>query len=109
MSELSVLEFKRLLDSNKKIAILDVRENEELAFAKLENFLHIPLMLLEENLEKWMDYSKQAEFKVVICKSGIRSMKAVEFLNSVLDERHLNLEGGINKYAQEIDTSIGLY
>ena len=109
MSEISVFEFKELLDSNQKIAILDVRENEELVFSKFENFLHIPLMLLQQEIDQWKTYSENAEHKVVICKSGIRSMKAVEFLNDTLNEKHLNLEGGINKYAQEIDTSIGLY
>ena len=36
-------------------------------------------------------------------------MKAVEFLNQVLDKKHLNLEGGINKYALEVDTSLNTY
>lgn len=106
---ISVFEFKKLLDSNKKVAILDVREDEELNYSKLEPSLHIPLMLLEENLQKWRDFSRDAEYKIVLCRIGGRSQKAADYLSNVLGSPHLNLDGGINKYAQEIDNSLETY
>jgi len=106
---INVFEFKKLLDSNHKVAVLDVREDEELAYSKLENTLHIPLMLLEENIQKWKDYSSDADYKVVLCRVGGRSQKAADYLSTVLNSAHLNLAGGINKYAEEIDNSLETY
>lgn len=107
--EISSLELKNIFDSNKSVAILDVREIEELAFSKFEESLHIPLMLLEQNLEQWKEYSRDKDYKVVICRSGIRSLKAAQYLNHYCDKNHLNLSGGINDYAEQIECDIAYY
>lgn len=46
---------------------------------------------------------------VVYCKVGERSARAVEFLVSVGFERVFNLEGGIERWADEVDDALPGY
>lgn len=107
--EITPEELKQYLDSNKKVAILDVRESEELLISALNNSLHIPLMQIPNELDRWKQYSSDAEIRVVICRVGGRSAQAVEYLDQVLGVAHHNLVGGINAYAKQVDTSIQTY
>ena len=109
MKELNAHELKALLDSGKKVAILDVREPEELVISSIENTLNIPLMQLPELLQRWADWSTDADFRVVICRVGGRSAQAVEYLNSMLNMEHYNLAGGINSYSREVDSRLQEY
>ena len=44
MKQLTVKELKTKLDAKEDFMLLDVREAHELAIAKLEDALHIPMM-----------------------------------------------------------------
>ena len=46
---------------------------------------------------------------IVMCKSGIRSHKVCEFLREQGFSNVYNLEGGIIKWALDIDTEMKIY
>ena len=46
---------------------------------------------------------------VVYCRSGARSANAVQFLRKMGYERAVNLEGGINAWADRVDPSMRKY
>jgi adenylyltransferase/sulfurtransferase len=46
---------------------------------------------------------------VVFCKRGSRSARAIEILASAGFKKMKNLKGGINAWAEEVDTSLPLY
>jgi adenylyltransferase/sulfurtransferase len=46
---------------------------------------------------------------VVFCKRGSRSARAIEILSSAGFKKMKNLKGGINAWAEEVDTSLPLY
>ncbi|MGM0818729.1 MAG: rhodanese-like domain-containing protein, partial [Actinomycetota bacterium] len=50
-----------------------------------------------------------AEDIVLHCKSGVRSMEALELLRGAGFSRLRNLQGGINAYAKQVDDEIPVY
>jgi adenylyltransferase/sulfurtransferase len=103
--ELSVDELKAELDRGRKLVLVDVREPREWAISDLSESVKIPLGTLPQSLEK---LSKDDEI-VVYCRTGGRSGNAVAFLLENGFEKVRNLAGGINRWAERIDTSLARY
>jgi molybdopterin/thiamine biosynthesis adenylyltransferase/rhodanese-related sulfurtransferase len=87
------------------LKLLDVREPHELEISALPNAVNIPLGQLAGRLAE-LD---SAEDMVVICKSGSRSLRAIELLSSAGFKKLKNLKGGINSWAKEVDTNLPIY
>lgn len=102
--EISVQELKAKLDRKEKLVLLDVREPREYAKAKIAGSTLIPLGFLEARLG---ELDKGAKL-VVHCKVGGRSARAVEILRAKGYDA-VNLSGGIDAWAAEIDPSVPRY
>ena len=76
MPEITATELKQRLDSGEDIQIVDVREANEVAVAKLPNSIHIPLAQVVNRMSE-IDPARET---VVHCKMGGRSAKAIEAL-----------------------------
>ena len=105
MKSMTVTEFKALQDSGEDFQLIDVREAHELEISTLGG-LHIPMGDVPMSVNQIED-----EKKVVIqCRTGGRSGAIVNFLEATHGMTNCyNLEGGINAYAREIDTSLTVY
>ena len=101
---ISVSGLKEKLDNNEDIFILDVREPHEYEISNLNGYL-IPLNDLPDRINE-LDSSREM---VVHCKMGSRSAQAVEFLKRSGFTKVKNLTGGINAWAEKIDTSMPIY
>ncbi|HAV76311.1 MAG TPA: molybdenum cofactor biosynthesis protein MoeB [Anaerolineae bacterium] len=87
------------------LKLLDVREPHELQISALPNAVNIPLGELAGRLSE-LD---SADEMIVFCKGGTRSARALELLASAGFKKIKNLKGGINAWANEVDTSLPLY
>jgi adenylyltransferase/sulfurtransferase len=87
------------------LKLLDVREPHELEISALPNAVNIPLGELAGRLSE-LD---SADEMVIFCKSGSRSARGLELLASAGFKKVKNLKGGINAWANEVDTSLPLY
>ncbi|HSM71775.1 MAG TPA: molybdopterin-synthase adenylyltransferase MoeB [Anaerolineales bacterium] len=87
------------------LKLLDVREPHELEISALPNAVNIPLGELAGRLSE-LD---SADEMVIFCKSGTRSARGLELLASAGFKKVKNLKGGINAWANEVDTSLPLY
>ncbi|MDQ0158411.1 rhodanese-like domain-containing protein [Alkalibacillus salilacus] len=76
MNEITTDEVKQLLENKEDVNLLDVREPEEIEQGHIPGIKHIPLGSLEER----KDELSQDQEHVVICRSGNRSGKAVQYL-----------------------------
>lgn len=94
----------RLLHSPDLI-LLDVREPHELQISALDGARNIPLGELAARLSE-LDTSQEL---VVFCKSGTRSVRALELLVAAGFRRLKHLKGGINAWAGEVDPRLPLY
>lgn len=105
VQEISVQELRGILDNSRdEIAILDVREPYEFELGNLGGTL-IPLGKLDENL----DDISSSQKTVVICRSGVRSKKAIEKLRGLGFKNLYNLHGGLLAWADEIDNTFPKY
>ncbi|MEX2456857.1 MAG: rhodanese-like domain-containing protein [Balneolaceae bacterium] len=104
MKELTVQELKKKKDNNETFTLLDVREEFEFHISNIDGQL-IPLDQLPDRLGE-LDKEKEV---VVMCRTGGRSAKACELLTENGFKNVSNLKGGVNAWAQEIDTTLPVY
>lgn len=104
ISEITVEELKRRLDSREPISLLDVRELHEHRICNLGGQL-IPLRELEERASE-LDAERET---VVYCHHGIRSNAAVGVLKRAGFRDAKSLVGGIDAWARRVDTSMARY
>ena len=106
MPDITATELKQRLDNGDEIQIIDVREANEVAVAKLPGAIHIPLGQVLNRISE-IDPSKET---VVHCKMGGRSAKAIEVLKrSGFTGNLLNLRGGITAWSNDVDPSVPKY
>jgi adenylyltransferase/sulfurtransferase len=104
---MSVQDYAGLRDKNAEHLLLDVREPFELAICQIEGNVNIPLGQLPGRLSEIEGW--KSKLIVCQCKSGRRSMKAVETLKKHGFQKPVNLEGGILAWGEEVDPSISAY
>ena len=104
--EITATELKQRLDRGEDIQIVDVREDNEVAFARIPNSIHIPLGQILNRMTE-IDASRET---VVHCKMGGRSARAIDALKrSGYTGNLANLKGGILAWSDEVDPSVPKY
>ena len=96
---------KWVAEHRAEVHLLDVRETGEREINEIAGSTSIPL---GELAARWNELDPSKDL-VVYCKVGERSARAVEYLISVGFPRAFNLEGGIERWADEIDDSLAGY
>ena len=82
-----------LKDTESQVQILDVREHDEVAdqpYQGLET-LHVPMQTVPNKIK---DFNKEATW-VIACRSGGRSYKVAQFLQTQGFSDVYNLAGGV--------------
>src|SRR5690348_9277134 len=102
--EIQPEELKARLDAGDDIFILDVREPHEYQICNLNGYL-IPLGELPKRAHE-LDSSREI---VAHCRSGVRSAKAVTFLQQAGFRKVKNLAGGILAWSDKVDPNVPKY
>jgi rhodanese-related sulfurtransferase len=106
MPEMTATELKQKLDQGADIQIIDVREPNEYAFARIPNSIHIPLAQVVTRMSE-IDPQRET---VVHCKTGGRSASAIHALQQAGFKGTLaNLKGGITAWSNEVDPAVPKY
>ena len=103
--EIDVFELKEKL-KNKEVILVDVREEFELAISKLKYDVFLPMGKIMNGESGNM---KKEDNIVFYCRSGNRSLRAVDIFKAKGFNKVKSLKGGINEWAQKIDNSIHIY
>jgi sulfur-carrier protein adenylyltransferase/sulfurtransferase len=103
--EISPSEFVRRRDAGEDLLLLDVREPQELEVASVPGALHIPMGEVPGRLGE-IDRNREV---VVLCRSGGRSLRVAMFLVQQGFGRVANLDGGILRWAEELDPTMATY
>ena len=98
MEALFANEVNRLLENGKPLNIIDVREVDEVMAGKIPGAVHIPLGLLEYRMNE-LDKSKEY---IIVCRSGGRSGRACQFLESY-GYKVTNMTGGMLTWDGEVE------
>jgi rhodanese-related sulfurtransferase len=84
-------EIKERLDRGEQLAIVDVREDDEVAAGIIPGAKHIPLAQLPDRLSE----IPQVEELILVCRSGNRSGRAISFLEAQGFKGLKNMTGGM--------------
>ena len=104
-SEITVHRLNELREEDKKIQILDIREDSERDHAHIKKSIHIKLA---EIARRFTELDKKRNV-FVMCHTGTRSQTVVKWLKSQGYEHSVNVLGGIDAWAALIDRAIRRY
>ena len=104
MKRINAPELELLFNSNEKLVLLDVREPHEVAYARIDPHVHIPMGAIPPRHE---EIDKDTPI-VVMCHTGVRSAAVCRVLEP-LGYATTNLEGGIAAWSQLVDPSVPRY
>jgi adenylyltransferase/sulfurtransferase len=106
MQEITAAELKQRMDAGDDIQLIDVRQPDEYAFAKIEGAKLIPLGELMNRMDE-IDESRET---VVHCHAGGRSARAIDAMQRAGFKGELkNLKGGITAWSNDVDPSVPKY
>ena len=104
-SEITVHKLNELREENKKIQILDVREDTEREHAHIKGTIHIKL---SEIANRYTELNGDKNV-FVMCHTGTRSQAVVKWLKTQGYDYSVNVLGGIDAWAALIDRNIRRY
>jgi rhodanese-related sulfurtransferase len=103
--EVASLLAKRPRAGGRDPMLLDVREPWEIAICRIDGSDSIPMRQLPGAAP-----SLERERPVIcICHHGIRSLQVARYLEHLGFEDVINLEGGVDAWAREVDPDMGTY
>ncbi|MDX1811549.1 MAG: rhodanese-like domain-containing protein [Gammaproteobacteria bacterium] len=85
--------------------LLDVREPWEYEICHIENSMLLPMGQIPNRLD---DLDKNQDI-VVICHHGVRSRQVCLYMAHYGFENTINLDGGIEAWAQEVEPTMQRY
>ncbi len=113
LSEITVTDLSEKLKSGDEFIFLDVREPDELEYAKVsDSRLEVtPLSRLAREGTKALPEAAQSQDAIiyVMCHHGNRSAQVTAWLAKQGWKNVFNVHGGIDEYARKIDPSVGVY
>jgi len=105
VKEMTPREFAARAETSPAPVLLDVREAWELAIARVDDAVHIPMGEIPTRLG---ELETEREI-VVLCRSGGRSAQVVRYLEQQGYPRVWNLAGGILAWSEQLDPSLSPY
>jgi rhodanese-related sulfurtransferase len=103
--EISVQEVNARIARGEKMLLVDVREPREYEICRLPGAKLIPLGTLPSEVNTLLD----AEEVICYCHHGMRSLNAAAWLRQQGVESAKSMAGGIDRWSEQIDTSVPRY
>ena len=103
--QISPKELNQRMASGEELFLLDIREEEEREICHIGGEL-IPMGTIEQSLDR----IPRDLTVVVYCRSGGRSTRLIEHLQGVHGFTNLlNLQGGVLRWSDDVDSSVTKY
>ncbi|MBF0265750.1 MAG: sulfurtransferase [Gammaproteobacteria bacterium] len=104
MKNLNPRQAKKYISENQP-TLLDVREEWEFNICHIDGSILIPMRDIADNLHKL----NTSEEILVICHHGVRSRVIAGFLESRGFKKTINLEGGLDAWADLVEPEMEKY
>ena len=104
---ISATELKAMRDRGDPLTLIDVRQPEEYAIARIGGGVLIPMMELPVRLGEIQP--DDGAPVVVYCHHGVRSLKAAYFLAQSGLDNVASLDGGIEAWSLYVDAGVPRY
>jgi rhodanese-related sulfurtransferase len=105
MQSITPSQLEQSLEAGEPYLLLDVREREELDICRIDGAVHIPMSEIPARLHE-LDPDSRI---VCICHHGLRSASVAGFLVARDFADVLNLTGGVERWATEVDPAMPRY
>ncbi len=113
LPEITVTDLAAKLKSADTFILLDVREPDELGYAKIEDKrLEVaPISRLSQEGTNALSESARSKDTTiyVMCHHGSRSVQVTAWLAQQGWKNVFNVRGGIDEYARKVDSAVGFY
>ena len=107
MKQMTATELRDFLASGVSTVKIDVREQVELQYGVIDGAIHVPMNSVPGQLNTLEEHKNDTI--VLICRSGKRSQQVGDFMEQMGFTDVINLAGGMNAWAQDVDTSMTVY
>lgn len=109
--EINVNELEELLQTlpQNPLQLIDVREPQEVAMAKLEGFINYPLSEYSQWSEQILVQLDSEQETLVLCHHGVRSAQMCQWLIKQGFTKVKNIIGGIDAYSVLVNSQIPRY
>ncbi len=105
--ELTTQEASRLLKGGEA-ALIDVREPEEYALARIDGARLVPMQTVPAELQKLEGLAEESKL-LVVCHHGVRSLQVVAWLREHGIENCYSVAGGMDRWSRDIDPGVPRY
>jgi rhodanese-related sulfurtransferase len=110
IAEVSVTELAQRLSIQADLCqFVDVREPQELALAKVEGFINLPLSEYEQWSGDILNRLEIDKETLVLCHHGMRSAQMCQWLINQGFTNVKNVMGGIDAYSIKVDPAVPRY
>jgi len=107
MKQMTASALRDFLASGASPVKIDVREDIELQYGVIEGAIHIPMQSVPDQLYALEKHKNDTI--VLICHSGMRSQQVGNYMEKMGFTDIINLTGGMNAWAKDVDTSMTVY
>jgi len=104
MQTMNASQLARYLQDSSPL-LIDVREPWEFEICRIAGSINIPVALVEQQLHQ----IRNATEAVVICHHGMRSLRVIQYLQQQSIDTLINLDGGVDAWAREVETDMPVY
>lgn len=105
--EMTCQQVQQKQNNQEDFLLLDCREQEEYDTVKIEGSELYPMSQLQDQVEQLQSHKDQEI--VVYCHHGGRSLRVAMWLRGQGFTKSCSMSGGIDQWAQEIDSSLPRY
>ena len=105
MQSMTVVQLATHLEHSTPL-LIDVREPWEFEICHIEQSLNYPM---SEISTRFQEIDTTAGEIIVICHHGVRSRQVIQFLQQQAIENLINLDGGVDAWARQVDPDMPLY
>ena len=110
LPQISVEELKRVREEGTPHVLLDVREEHEWKFARIEGARLLPLSRLARELTAALPADLTPDNRIIVqCHHGVRSAQVTAWLRQLGFKNAFNLTGGIDEWSLRIDPGVPRY
>ena len=106
--EITPKQAKERLNGPSGAIIIDVREPEEYAVARLAGSQLLPMGTVPNEVQRLERLSDEADL-LVLCHHGVRSLQVVAWLRQRGFENCWSITGGIDRWSLEVDPTVPRY
>jgi rhodanese-related sulfurtransferase len=106
--EITARDVQQRLDAGETLHLIDVREPNEFAIAKIEGGVLVPMRSVPSELQDLQAKATTAPL-IVFCHHGVRSLNVVHWLREQGLENCASMSGGIDAWSAMVDPSVPRY